>query len=162
MKEKEVKLLFELIKDCKKSDREIAKILGLSQPTVTRTRTKLKKEGVIREYTVIPDWEKLGYQLAAFTFVSISGGVELIKRGRECTMNNPNIIFASCGEGMGMNSITISLHKDYSDFLKFLTSIRTYWADHLKDMQSFVVSLKRDEPLMLKPLSYSYITEKKI
>ena len=136
--------------------------MGVSQPTVTRTRTKLKKEGVIREYTVIPDWEKLGYQLAAFTFVSIPGGIELMNRGRECTANNPNIILASCGEGMGMNCITVSLHKDYSDFLKFLTSIRAYWADRLKDIQSFVVSLKRDDPLMLKPLSYSYITKKKI
>jgi len=161
MKGKEIKLLFELLKNSKRSDREIAKILGVSQPTITRMRSNLQKGKVIREYTVLPDWEKLGYELAAFTFVSIAGGTELIERGRGCAMANPNVILASCGEGMGMNSITVSLHKDYSDFLNFLTRMRVYWADYLKDIQSFVISLKFDEPLMLKPFSYSYLAEMK-
>ena len=161
MKEKEIELLFELIKNSKRSDRDIAKTIGVSQPSATRMRNKLKKEKVIREYTVIPEWEKLGYELAAFTFVSVAGGTKLVERGRKCAMANPNIILASCGEGMGMNSIAISLHRDYSDFLNFLQRLRDYWADYLKDIQSFVISLKSNEPLMLKPLSYSYIAETK-
>jgi DNA-binding Lrp family transcriptional regulator len=31
---------------------------------------KLKKEGVIREYTMIPDFRKLGYKIIALTFCS--------------------------------------------------------------------------------------------
>jgi len=45
-----VKLLFELIKNSKRSDRDLAKILGISQPTVTRLRKVLEKEA-ITQYT---------------------------------------------------------------------------------------------------------------
>jgi len=41
--EKLLKLLFELIKNSKRSDRDLAKILDISQPTVTRLRKVLEK-----------------------------------------------------------------------------------------------------------------------
>jgi len=50
MKEKMGKVLLELLKDSKKSDREIAKDLGVSQPTISRMRSRLVKEGVIKEF----------------------------------------------------------------------------------------------------------------
>lgn len=37
------KLLFELMKDSHRSDRQLAKALGVSQPTVTRRRAMLEK-----------------------------------------------------------------------------------------------------------------------
>jgi DNA-binding Lrp family transcriptional regulator len=49
----DLKLIAELMKNSKQSDRELAKKLGVSQPTVTRTRTRLEKEGYIKEYTLI-------------------------------------------------------------------------------------------------------------
>ena len=55
LKRIELRLVAELMKNSRKSDRELAKILGISQPTVTRIRNKLEREGVIREYTAIPD-----------------------------------------------------------------------------------------------------------
>ncbi|NIO38282.1 winged helix-turn-helix transcriptional regulator, partial [Candidatus Bathyarchaeota archaeon] len=45
-------LLRELLKNSKRSDRELAKILGVSQPTVTRTRNRLEKNGMIQDYTI--------------------------------------------------------------------------------------------------------------
>jgi DNA-binding Lrp family transcriptional regulator len=68
MKDVEVRLLAALMNDSRKSDRELAKAIGVSQPTVTRTRLKLEKEGYIREYTIIPDFLKLGYSICVFTF----------------------------------------------------------------------------------------------
>ena len=59
LKRIELRLVAELMKNSRKSDRELAKILGISQPTVTRIRNKLEREGVIREYTAIPDFSKL-------------------------------------------------------------------------------------------------------
>jgi DNA-binding Lrp family transcriptional regulator len=51
MKEKvTVKLLPEMLKNSRRSDRDLAKVLGVSQPTVTRTKQRLKKE-YIRTYT---------------------------------------------------------------------------------------------------------------
>jgi Lrp/AsnC family leucine-responsive transcriptional regulator len=66
MREIEWKVLSELMKNAKISDRELAKKIGSSQPTVTRARRKLEKEGYIREYTVIPNFRKLGIGCHAF------------------------------------------------------------------------------------------------
>jgi len=63
MKDIELRLIAELMKDSRKSDRELAKVIGVSQPTITRIRTRLEKSGVIREYTIIPDFSQLGYTL---------------------------------------------------------------------------------------------------
>lgn len=62
------KILFELIKDSKISDRKLAKKIGLSQPTVTRRRARLDKEGLI-DYTGIPNLVKLGFEIVAFQFM---------------------------------------------------------------------------------------------
>jgi len=44
MKEIELKLVSELMKNSRRSDRELSKVLGVSQPTVTRLRSRLKKK----------------------------------------------------------------------------------------------------------------------
>jgi len=59
MKNVEWKLISELMKDSRRSDRELAQAIGVSQPTVSRTIKKLEKEGYIKEYTIIPDFHKL-------------------------------------------------------------------------------------------------------
>lgn len=61
MKDIEIKLVCELIKNSRKSDRELAKLIGVSQPTVSRIRTRLEKEGVI-EYTGTANLRKLGFE----------------------------------------------------------------------------------------------------
>ena len=38
------KILFELMKDSHRSDRQLAKALGVSQPTVTRRRAMLRRK----------------------------------------------------------------------------------------------------------------------
>ena len=70
-----IKLLYEMMKNAKRSDRKIAKIIGVSQPTITRMRQRLEKAGYIRDYTVIPNLEKLGYEIAAFTFMTIANSM---------------------------------------------------------------------------------------
>ena len=56
----ELKILSELMKNARISDRELAKKIGVSQPTVSRIRSRLEKEGYIRGYTVLPNLRKLG------------------------------------------------------------------------------------------------------
>ena len=53
LKDIDFKILFELMKNSKTSDRKLAKKIGVSQPTVTRRRARLQKE-VIEGYTTIP------------------------------------------------------------------------------------------------------------
>jgi len=62
-KQKMMDLLYELMKNSKRSDRELAKVVKVSQPTITRMRKNLEKKGYIREYTIVPAVEKLGFEL---------------------------------------------------------------------------------------------------
>ena len=69
MKELERRLIAELIRNSRRSDRELAKAVGCSQPTVSRMIKRLEKEGYIKEYTMIPDFHRLGYEIMALTFI---------------------------------------------------------------------------------------------
>lgn len=157
-KEKEkITLLHELIKGSRRSDRELAKVLKISQPTITRKRTRLEQEGYIKEYTIIPDLAKMGYEIIAFTFLAFAEArTELLEQAREWTRRQPNIVFASDGEGLGMNSIIVSVHKNYASFSKLITSLRQDWQPNLKDVQSFILSVNRPE-LSVKPFSFKYL-----
>jgi DNA-binding Lrp family transcriptional regulator len=53
MKTVELRLMAELMKNSRRSDRDLAKAVGVSQPTIGRTIKKLEKEGYIKEYTPI-------------------------------------------------------------------------------------------------------------
>ena len=90
-------LLLEYLKGSKRSDRELAKVVGVSQPTVTRMRQRLVKEGVIREFTVIPDFAKMGYEIIAISFFKSKRTKETEERVTKLLMAKPNIIFASRG-----------------------------------------------------------------
>jgi DNA-binding Lrp family transcriptional regulator len=74
--QKTIELISELSKNAKKSDRDIAKSLNISQPTVTRMRKRLEDKKYITEYTTILDLSKLGFEIISFIFFKTkkSGG----------------------------------------------------------------------------------------
>jgi len=153
------KLLIELLRDSKQSDRALAKKLGVSQPTITRTRTKLEREGYIKHYTFIPDMRKIGLEILAFTFVKMNPTVlteEMIDKVREYAAKFPNGIFASTGEGMGMTGVIVGVHRDYRDYAKKLAMFRSDWGKYLEDIQSFVMTTEEG---VIKDFSFKYIEE---
>jgi len=153
MKKRMLKLLFELMKNAKRSDREIAKIIGVSQPTITRMRQRLEKTAIV-DYTVIPDWTELGFEIMAMTFVKAKGQ-PLGEKAQKWAQNNPNVVYAAGGEGMGMDYSIMSFHKNYSDFSSFIDSLKTEWAENLQDVQSFLMATC--EKKTVKPLSLKYL-----
>ncbi len=161
MKETERRLFHELIKNSKSSDRELAKMLGVSQPTITRTRKRLENQ-LISEYTIIPVWEKFGFEIMAFIYgktqVPMKEDQEkLIAKAREWMNKHPNVIFSSSGHGMRMNSVTISFHRNYTCFSKFLSKYMTFWGEYLVNVETFLVSVEGGT--ILKPFSFRYLTE---
>jgi len=153
---KKMSLLLELLKDSKRSDRELAKVLGVSQPTVSRTRQRLVEEGVIKEFTVIPDFVKMGYEIMAISFFKLKVTKASIEKAIKVTMARPNIIFASSGQGMGKNGVIISLHKSYTDYSKFLLDLMVEGEDYTEDYDTLLISLKEKA---VKPLSLKYLAE---
>jgi len=156
MKSRMMSLLLELLKDSKRSDREIAKVLGVSQPTASRMRSRLVKEGMIREFTVIPDFVKMGYELMAISCFKSKVNEESVEKAIKVTTGKPNIIFGSSGYGMGKNGVIISLHNSYTDFSKFLRDLRSEGGNDLQDYDTMLISLKGR---IVKPLSLTYLAE---
>lgn len=156
MKKVMVKLLAELLKNSKKSDREIAKTMKVSQPTVTRTRNRLVKDGFIQEFTVIPDLPKLGFEILAISSFTAPRNKEMAEKAVKVTMSNPNVIFAARCEGHSMDGVVISIHKDYTDYSNFLSCIMAKGGDDLRDYETLLISLKG---LIVKPFSSKYIAE---
>jgi len=152
MKKKDRRLLFELMKDSKRSDRELAKVLGVSQPTVTRNRSRLVKEGVIREFTVMPDFVKMGYEIMAISLLKTRNPLNDLEGTKSCS----NMIFLAEGMGLGKDTVMISLHKDYAEYSRFVTEHRMRWGETLKDYESMIVSLKGT---IVKPFSLKYLAE---
>jgi len=157
------RLLSELIKNAKRSDRELAKTLGSSQPTITRARMFLEKE-LIEGYTAIPKWHKLGYNLLAITLIktplkyaSGTKKTEAYERSMKWLLKQPNVIMGSGCRGMGMTDVMISLHKTYPDLDAFLTRHREQLADFLEDVQTIVVNMSGKT--FHKPLDLKYLAE---
>jgi DNA-binding Lrp family transcriptional regulator len=138
------RLLWELMKNSRRSDRQLARSLGTSQPTVTRRRAILEKS-FIEGYTAIPKWEKIGFELVAFTFVKHKikyAKREVMEEGfkkvEEWMMKQPNVILAVDGQGMGWDGVCVSFHKSYSDFTEFIRKHDSELSDLLIDSQTFI------------------------
>jgi len=156
-REKLLELLFALIKNSKRSDRDLAKILGFSQPTVTRVRKALEKEA-IEQYTLIPNLPYLGFDIIAFTFFRTKELVHpLWEQGKKWAAKQPNVVFVSTGQGMDSDAIMVSVHKDYADFVKFYHMFRRDWGKELEDFKIFLMSIKGS--VQMKPFSFNYLID---
>jgi len=153
------KLLFELMKDSHRSDRQLAKALGVSQPTVTRRRAMLE-ENLIEGYTITPKLGKIGFELVAFTFTKsrLDNGhekEEAARRLKEAYMKQPNVIVALDGRGMGWNAVCVSLHKNYSDYAQFIRTLDAELSDLIVESQTFHADL--NPGIITKPFSLKYL-----
>ena len=157
-KKRKASLLLEYLKDSKRSDRELAKVLGVSQPTVSRMRERLVKEGLIKHFTIIPDFVEMGYEIMAISFFKLKVDEKSLEKAKKVAMAKPNIIFASRGQGMRKNGVMLSLHKSFTDFCNFLSDFRLEGGDTLQDCDSLLISLKGR---IIKPLSLAYLAEQK-
>ena len=163
LKPNDYEILFELMKNARISDRKLAKLLGTSQPTISRKRAYLEKE-LIDGYSAIPKWEKLGYEIFAITLFKIKPVIAtkerfpaVRKKGFEWLMSQPNVIMAGSCRGMGMEAFTLSLHQSYSDYDEWCRKLRLEIGELLDDFQSSLVNLL--EPELLKPLHLKYLAE---
>ncbi len=159
------KLLFELMKDSHRSDRQIAKALGVSQPTVTRRRGLLEKN-YIEGYTIIPKFGQIGFEIAAITFlktklerVNAEEKEKTLQKLRDWYMKQSKVVMVQEGQGMGWDAVCISLHESYSDYVEFKRSQDSDLCDLVLDSQSFVLDLKPG--VRVKPFNFKYLASQK-
>ena len=161
LKQIDYKLLFELMKDSHRSDRQLAKALGVSQPTVTRRRAMLE-ENFIEGYTVIPKFGQIGFEIAAFTFLKSKlkhktgeEKDEALKKLREWYMKQNNVVLVLDGRGMGWDAVCISLHENFSNFSEFIRAHDSELAEWIVESQTFHADLKTG--LVIKPFHLKYL-----
>ena len=156
----EWKLISELIKNSRKSDRALAKAIGASQPTVSRLRSKLEKK-VVMEYTMRPHLVELGFELLAVTFARLDyqkrSDPRLLKKVRDFVKKRPNIIFASTGKGMHSDRMSITIHRNYSEYSRYMQELNREYGEYYTVTESFLISLVNDK--ILRPLSLRYIAD---
>ena len=164
LRDVELRLISELMKNSRRSDRGLAKVLGISQPTVTRTRTRLEKEGYIKEYTMIPDFRALGYTIMGATLLDLGEPFieERFKEIRETTIkieeNNPHAsLLAVNGLGINKNRLFISFYENYADYAEAMKLRRQIPFVDVERMESLLVDL--NDETNYRVLSMSAIAE---
>ncbi len=162
IREIELKVLSELMKNSRVSDRELAKRLGVSQPTVSRIRNKYEKEGYIKEYTYIPDFVKLGYNLMALTFIKRSEGSReqrslFEEANKQAAKTGFDTVMAVRGMGCGYDAVVFSFHENYSAFLDRLREIKQFPSIDVEHVESFIVDLTDKD--LYRQLTFSTLAD---
>jgi DNA-binding Lrp family transcriptional regulator len=76
------KVLAEYLQDSRQSFREVARKIGISSGTVASRIKEMEEADIIKKYTTLLNYEKLGFELTAVTEITVSEGM-MIEVGNE-------------------------------------------------------------------------------
>jgi DNA-binding Lrp family transcriptional regulator len=143
--QREKQVLIELLKDCKTSDQEIARRLRTSRPTIFKIRQRLEKQGIIKGYTPVVDFEKLNLEIHAtilFKWRDYSRTEELARVVNFIKGLAEVVLFVK-GEGIGSKTdLIISLHKNLKDYETFIRRLKYEWKDNVENVETFLSSIE--------------------
>ncbi len=141
---RERQVLSELLKNCRISDQEVAKKLKTSRPTIFKIRNRLEKKGVVRGYTSLVDFKKLGFGIQAVILYrwkdyskskELEGAIKFIK-------SLPEVILFVKGEGVwSKTDLIISFHEDLKDYEKFIRKLKYQLKNNAENVEVFLSSL---------------------
>lgn len=141
---REKQVLIELLRNCKVSDQEIARRLKTSRPTIFKIRKRLEKEGIIKGYFPILDFEKLNLHIQAVIFYKWKdySRTEELERIVKFIKSLPEVVLFMKGEGMGSKTdLIISIHEDLKDYERFIRRLKYEWRDNVEDVEVFLSSI---------------------
>lgn len=151
------------MKNSRRSERELAQVIGVSQPTVGRIIKKLQKEGIIQEYTIIPNFNKLGYHICALTFANFATPKDLyamrklIEEYGKRLSEIPEAVLIERGIGEQSNGVVISLHESYTEYQKFLEWLQQFSSSSKYILHHFIIDL--DDKVHFRYLTFSTLAE---
>jgi|SRR5271157_23556 len=176
MRDVELRLVSELMKNSRRSDRELAKALGISQPTVSKLIGRLEKEGVIKEYTMVPDFCKLGFNLMAIIMYNLKpiSPAELreVHEAAHELDNKERRPYLLVMDGIGLEKelVVITFHKDYGDYDNYMRSIKEAVGSkmkafmNMKGIEGFLIDLNYKnhyQPITFSRVAANLQTEEK-
>lgn len=116
---------------------------------MSRARSRLENEGYVSEYTIIPNFVKLGYSILAVTFVKRASEyakqdvATLFEEAQKWSRRTgSDTILAMRGIGQGYDAVIVSFHESYSAYRHRLSEIKQFPYIDLKQIVSFIIDLK--------------------
>lgn len=117
------KILNTLLENSRQSYRQIAKKLKVSVATVMNRVKRLEDEKVIKQYSTLVDYEKLGYDVAVLIDVRISKG-KLFEIERKIAIH-PNVVAVYDHTGP-FDALILAKFKTRRQMDQFVKHLQTY------------------------------------
>ena len=115
------KIIGQYVLDARQSYHQVAKKIGVAVSTVQMRTKRLEKEGIIKGYTAVLDYEKLGLTLTAITEVTTTGGKIAEVESRISQMPQANAVYDVAGN---TDVIIVGKFRSTSDLSKFVKSVQ--------------------------------------
>ncbi len=113
-------IIRELMKNARKSSREIAKNLGISASTLIQRVNRLEKEKVILGYSANIDYSKLGYEFMGIIEITIRKGALLEVQKKISSMPDVAAVYDITG---GSDSMVLVKTRSRSELSKLVKAI---------------------------------------
>lgn len=125
---------------------------------------KLEKQGYIKEYTMIPDFSKLGYRILALIFVKLKKTLspEEAEKARQITIESLSkssfgIVMLERGIGLGYDGVIMAYYPDYASYVKHRNTIKAYPFIELSEADAFLINL--NDKVHYRPLTLSHLAK---
>ena len=144
LKRRERAVLFELVKNGRATDRAVAKKLNTTQPTVTRIRQKLEREGYIEKYMAISRLRKSNLNIVVATLFRWQdfSNVDAVLSFNKYVLGKPQVISYSRGEGVdGRTHMVLSAHESFGDYERFVEDLRHNAGRNMSKLVQFISSV---------------------
>ena len=137
----DVEILRVLEKNARLSLRKIAKRVGVSVATVMHRINRLEKEGVIRKYIALLDYDKLGYELEAVISVDVAKGKLFEVEKKIATDPSVHAVYDITGH---FDVVVVARFKTRKSLDTFVKKIQTY--DFVEKTETAIVlnTIKED------------------
>ncbi len=142
MDELDLKILSILLKDARKSYREIAGELGVATSTVFNRVKALLRRGVVKGFVTLLDYAKLGYKLTALILIRVSRG-KLTEVEREIAkFTNVTCVYDITGE---FDVAVIGKFRDTSELSSFVKRLlKMPYVE--RTVTSIVLNIVKEDP----------------
>jgi DNA-binding Lrp family transcriptional regulator len=117
------RILKEYLADSRQSFREVARNIGVSSGTVASRVREMEEEGVIKKYTALLDYEKLGYELTVITEIIVSGGMMMDVGGEIAEMGQTIGVYNITGDSDIMVLAKFRTRSELSNFTKSILKL---------------------------------------